>query len=243
MRNDGKPRLLCVLSIAGVMLLMAMACSGLVPAGGGKATATPTGQIGAIEAGTPGLNGNKKDYEVWTGTITSQTSRQYMSNGSVVNTCKTDWITDLDFAVDTAGNLAGQGQVSLANPRECSPNNNLVPNTSGMTVSLYGDKGSAAININLKFSGFQPSPSADFGGYMLLASDGTCPGNSRTIKVPLTGNGSAEAQLDLGAVMSGCGGSSSDVMSNQSLVKLTYRFRCSELPADENDPILKELCQ
>lgn len=226
-----------------IIALASFACAALIPSIGSGATPTPTGQIGAIEVGTPALNGSKKDYQIWSGTITSQTSRQFMSNGSLVNTCMTNWVTDLDFAVDSAGSVAGTGQASLSAPRTCSLHSDLAANTQGATIPVEGRKDSAAFQINLALTAAKPFPSGDFGGYILLFNNGTCPAKRQTIMVPLTGPSAAEAQLNLTGVLTGCGGSKDDIMSNQSLVKLQFRFKCSDVPADMNDPTLKQLCQ
>jgi hypothetical protein len=61
-----------VVGLLSIFALATFACSILAPKT--TATATPTGQIGAIEIGTPEMKGNKKDFGIWTGTITSQTS-------------------------------------------------------------------------------------------------------------------------------------------------------------------------
>jgi hypothetical protein len=227
----------------GFLALVTFACAALIPTIAGKATPTPTGQIGAIEIGTPGLKGNKRDFQIWSGTITSQTSRQYMSNGSIVNTCNTNWITDLDFAVDSAGDVSGTGDAKLAGARTCSPQSNLVANTSEMSLSIHGQKDSTAFTLYLALTRAQPSPSADFGGYMLLMNNGTCPAAAKSVQVPLTGISTAQANLDLSGVLSGCGGSTNDIMNNTSLVRLQFRFKCSDIPADMNDPALKQLCQ
>jgi hypothetical protein len=229
-----------ILGLLSIIALTSFACATLTPKP--TPTPTPTRQIGAIEIGTPELTGNKKDFAIWTGTITSQTSRQYKSNGAVVNSCTTDWITDLDFAIDSSGNLNGTGKAKLSPARNCTPLNNLVENTSAMMISIRGRKDSSTIYLQLGIISHQPTSSGDFGGYILLNSSGTCPSVAQTIQAPLTSPSTAEAQLNLSATMTGCGGSKDDVMSNQSLIKLQYRFRCSELPADINDPLLEQLC-
>jgi hypothetical protein len=224
-----------------VLALAIFACGGVQPLTG--ATVTPTGQIGAVEIGTPGLKGNKKNFQIWTGTITSRTSRQYMSNGAVVNTCNTNWLTDLEFAVDATGEVAGTGQAMLAEPRDCSPRADLVANAAEMAISIQGWKDSSGFHLNLTGSESKPSPSADFGGYVLLLHDGVCPPKSRTIAVPLMVASSAEAQINLSGVLTGCGGSKDDTMNNRSLVKLEFRFKCSDIPADQGDTALEKLCQ
>ncbi len=225
--------------IAGMALISTFACAGLNVPPGSKATPTPTGVIGAIEAGTPAAS---PATELWTGTITSSTSRQYVSDGAVVNTCTTNWITDFDLAVDTSGNVRGVGKATLSEPRICSLDSDLVPNTQAMSASLTGLKRTDEFDLRLDVSDFEPAAAGEFGGYTLLLRDGACPGNPHDISVPFSGAGAAEAQLDLKGTMTGCGGSASDVMSNQSLVKIQYLFKCSELPADSADPILNQLC-
>lgn len=227
--------------LGSFLALATLACSALIPTG--SATATPTGQIGAVEVSTPGLQGSKRDLQVWTGTITSQTTRQFFSNGSLVNTCNTDWVTDLDFAVDPVGDVLGSGSATLSPARTCSPRNNLVTNTQAMQITVTGKKGASAFDLLLGASAFEPAASGDFGGYFLLFNDGTCPAQRRSLSIPFSDPKAAEAQLDLTATMTGCGGSENDVMSNQSLVKLRYRFKCSEVPADLNDPTITSLCQ
>lgn len=196
-----------------------------------------------MEVSTPALKGSKRDLQVWTGTITSQTSRQFFSNGSIVNTCNTDWVTDLDFAVDPVGDVLGTGQATLSPARTCSPKNNLVANTQSMVITVEGKKGTSAFDLLLGASTFEPAASGDFGGYSLLFNDGTCPSQRRRLSIPFSDPTTAEAQLNLSATMTGCGGSSGDVMSNQSLAKLLYRFKCSQVPADLNDPAIEQLCQ
>lgn len=227
------------LGFLSIFVLTTFACTALNP----TATPTPTGQIGAVEIGTPELKGDKKDFAIWTGTITSQTSRQYMSNSKLVNTCETDWITDLDFAIDPTGELIGSGQATISPARTCTPVNNLMANISAMTLSVQGHKDSTSLFLNLGITDRQPASSGDFGGYILLNNSGTCPSFPSTIQVPLKSPTTAETNLNLSATMTGCGGSGEDKMSNQSLVKLQYKFKCSEVPVDLNDPVIQKLCQ
>jgi hypothetical protein len=111
-----------------------------------------------------------------------------------------------------------------------------------MTISIQGRKETTAIYLQLGIISRQPTASGDFGGYILLNSSGTCPSVEQTIKAPLTSTSTSEEQLNLSATMTGCGGSKDDVMTNQSLIKLKHLYKCSELPADTNDPVLVQLC-
>lgn len=234
---------LLTVTLAIAAMLATFACAALFPPAAAKATPTPTGQIGAVEAATPGLKGNRGDYQLWSGTITSETSRQFKSNGSVVNSCTTNWLTDLDLAVDFVGDVYGLGQSTLSAPRSCTRSSNLVANTSEVSISINGRKDSSAFFLDLAQTAFKPMPSGDFGGYILLSIDGTCPGQRKSIQVKSTSSTTAEAQLDLTATMTGCGGSKDDIMTNQSLVKLQYLFKCSQLPADTANSTQMQLCQ
>jgi hypothetical protein len=231
------------LLIAATAALSMLACGALLPPVGAAVTPTPTGQIGAIEAETPELKGNHKDFQVWTGTITSKTSRRYFSNGTLVNTCLTDWITEIDLAVDAVGDVRGTGKATLSGPRSCSPQSNLVENTSEMDLSASGRKDNTAFHLAFSMLSVTPMPSGEFGGYDLLLSDGKCPPTAASSTIPLTSGTAAQASLSLRGVPTGCGGSTDDIMTSDSLVNLEYRFKCSDLPADMNDPALEALCQ
>lgn len=218
------------------LLAASLACNALVPPG--RVTPTPTGQINAIEAGTPA---NKKNWQVWAGTITSQTSRQFMSNGSLVNTCTTNWNTEFLFTIDPVGNVSGFGSADLTDGPTCSPH--AIPvNTTYMVISISGRKDETAIHLQLAASEIQPMPSGDFGGYILLNSNGACPSVTQSITVPLTSSTAAQTQLDLHAVMTGCAGSNDDLMSNQSQVELHFDFLCADNPLAPSDPNAK-ICE
>jgi hypothetical protein len=239
MSGSSGPRALFAIA-AGALVLVALACGGLAP--GRPAVPTPTGQIGAIELPTADTPFGKADLEIWTGTITSQTSRHFVG-GSQLTDCETDWVTDLEFTVDPVGEVAGKGEARLSAPRTCTATGNIVDNVQSESIDIKGLKETTGFQLSLIHTGFEPSGTGDFGGLVLLYTDGTCPGEPREISVPLTGKTTAEAQLDLSATMTGCGGSASDTMANQSLIKLEYLFKCSELPADNTDETLKGLCQ
>ena len=224
--------------IVALVAMASFACSALIPAAG-NATATPTGVIGAIEAPS-----NRQDLQVWTGTITSQTSRQFVINGALVNTCNTNWETDLDFAVDPVGAVLGSGRATLTAPRVCSPHNNQASiNTEAMVITVEGRKESSAFDLLLGASTFEPAASGDFGGYFLLFNAGSCPTQRHSLSIPFSDPTDAQTQINLTATLTGCAGSANYVMSNQSLVKLRYRFKCSEVPANPNDPAIDQLCK
>jgi hypothetical protein len=234
-------RFVIALAVA-ILTLSILACSTLIPPIRATATPTPTGQIGAVEIGT--LSGNKRDWQIWAGTITSTTSRKFMNpgDGTQVNQCETDWILDLDFAVDSAGTVSGMGDANLSTGPTCSPVT-ITGNTTNMKVLLHGRKDQNAFYLDLGVNSFQPMPSGDFGGFMLLMNNGACPPVKHDNTIPLTSPTTAANQLNLSGTMTGCGGSAQDQVSNQSNVNLRYRFKCSEIPADMNDPLLKQLCQ
>ncbi len=206
-----------------------------------RATPTPTGQINAIENGTTGPAVDKSNWGVWAGGITSHTSRQYMVNGAVANTCTTDWATDFMFTVDPTGNVDGIGTSSLSTGPDCSPHT-VSGNSTGMVISVKGREDQSAFYLNLGIMGVEPMPSVDFGGYSLLISNGACPPVMQSITIPKLGSTSAEAQLDLSGIMTGCAGSKDDLMTNQSQVKLEYRFKCSENPFG-SDPNADKICE
>jgi hypothetical protein len=236
--SHGQPVLAAVVMLA----VMTLACSIFAIPPLNAATPTPTGQINAVEATPSASAADKKNWQLWEGTIASQTSRQFTSNGSTVNTCKTGWDTNFLFTVDTAGDVNGVGFAKLSSGPDCSPHS-ITGNTSEMTMSVKGRKDQTAFYLNLGAIDFKPKPSGDFGGFELLVTNGACPPTMATLKIPLTGSGSAQAKLDLSGILTGCGGSKDDVMSNQSQVDLKYRFKCGEDPLGPSDPDIQGICQ
>ncbi len=230
-----------IVILATASLLSAIiACNALVPPNKSKATPTPTRQINAIEVGI-GTPADKRNWQVWKGTIVSQTSRKYLSNGSLVNTCETDWTTDFLFTIDPAGNVSGIGSANLTSGPACSPHP-ISGNTTYMVISVSGRKDETAIYLQLGVSEFRPMPSGDFGGYILLNSNGACPPTTQSITVPLTSSTTAQTQLVLSAVLTGCAGSKDDQMSNQSQVELHFDFLCADNPLAPSDPNAK-ICE
>ncbi len=221
--------------------LTAFACAALPILPPPRITPTPTGQINAIEAGTPAPPVDKKNWQVWHGTIVSQTSRQFMSNGSLVDTCKTDWNTELVFTVNPSGTISGVGGADLTAGPQCTPLAR-PGNTTYMLLSVDGLKDAKAISLKLGVSEIQPMPSGDFGGYALLDTNGACPPVMQALTVPMTGAGAAHVELDLSAVMTGCAGSKDDRMSNQSQVSLELIGKCIDNPFGPNDPNAK-ICE
>jgi len=212
----------------------ALACDALtVPS---SVTPTPTGQINAVEAGTATLTGDKKHWQVWKGTMVSQTSRKFMSNGNLVNTCQTKWNTLFAFVIDAVGDISGIGSADLTEGPTCSPHP-VSGNTTHMVLSIDGRKDQTAVYLSFKVAQIEPYPSGDFGGYSLINTNGACPPTMQSLTIPLTSSTTAQAQLDLNATMTGCAGSKDDQMSNQSQVNLEYTGKkCSDNPFDPSDP-------
>jgi hypothetical protein len=229
------PWLFLILATASLLLAAGFACTAITAPGKASATPPPTGQINAIEVGTPAQPVDKKNWQVWAGTILSQTSRQYMSDGSPVNTCETNWETNFLFTIDPVGNISGIGYADLTDGPTCSPHP-ISGNTTHMTISVSGRKDDSAIYLNVGVSEFEPMPSADFGGYILLNSNGACPPVAQSIEIPMTSPTTAQAQLNLNATMTGCAGSMGDQMSNQSQADLHFDFICSDNPFNPSDP-------
>ncbi len=181
---------------------------------------------------------------IWRGTISSNTSRAYMSNGSQVNLCTTDWLTNLTFVVDATGKVAGHAEGKLTSPRQCTPKNNLVPNLDAYQLALSGQATPGGLELGLRITSFSPGlPAGEFGGYVLLLSKGPCPGVPHTFQVPMTSATTAQATLNYSDATMGCGGSKDDVFKSDNLVKLTFLAPCSRLPSNLNDPEIAQLCQ
>ena len=223
-----------------LLTLAILACSviGNFPSNG-RPTSTPTKVIFGTEL-TPGTS---KGVAIWQGTITSDTSRAYFSDGAQVNFCATQWTTDLTFVVNSAGNMSGHAEATLAAPRQCT-NNNIVGNVSSYTFDISGQKTTSGFNIGFKITSVSPGPpDGEFGGYVLLMQEGPCLATPHDIQVPLTDDKTAEATLNYPGAKFGCGGSKDDILKSNNLVKLNYLAECSNIPASLNDPVIDRLCQ
>jgi len=230
-----------------LFLLVTSACLGIASPLPVKAlepstlTPTPTPVIFAQEqsATPPGKGG-----AIWNGTVTSSTSRQYMSNGKLVNSCKTDWVTDLTMVVDSSGHMTGDAEGRLITPRTCTAATNLVPNLTGFTLKVDGTKKDLGFEIQLTYVSKTPgSPAGEFGGYTLLFVHAPCDSKPRNLPIPLTSSTTAEANISYSEVMTGCGGSKDDIMASTNLFKFAYSFDCKNRPSDLNDPEIIKLCQ
>jgi len=204
-------------------------------------TPTPTPIIFAQEhTVTPQVKGGA----IWRGIVTSNTSRQFKSNGQLVNSCETDWVTDITMVVDSSDHVTGDAEGSLMSPRTCTAATNLVPNLTGYTLRVDGAKTDKGFNIQLTNVSKTPgSPAGEFGGYSLLFSHASCNGLPRDLQIPLNNMTTAEATLTFTEVMAGCGGSKDDIMSSTNLLKFSYSFDCKDRPSDLNDPEINKLCQ
>lgn len=223
-----------------ILTLAILACSviGNFPSNN-RPTPTPTKVIFGTEL-TPGAS---KGGAIWQGTITSDTSRAYFSNGAQVNFCTTQWTTDLTFVVNSAGNVSGHAEATLAAPRQCT-NNNIVGNVTSYTFDISGQKTTSSFNIGFKITSVSPGPpDGEFGGYVLLMQEGPCLATPHDIQVALTDDKTAEANLNYPDAKFDCGGSKDDILKSDNLVKLNYLADCNNRPASLNDPVIDNLCQ
>jgi hypothetical protein len=246
------------LALVAIMALAAVNCSGgdilvavatLTPIAVSTAhaplatsTSTPTSVIVAVER-TPSPV-RQSASAIWQGTITSNTSRTYLSNGSEVMACSTDWVTDLTFVVDPTGGVSGHAEGALMPPRQCNVTKNLVPNLTAYKFAVSGQKTQSGFDLGLQMLSFSPGPPAgESGGYILLIAKGPCPGVPHTFQVPMTSAKTAEATLNYSDATLGCGGSKDDIFKSDNLVKLNFFAECSQRPTDLNDPQIDKLCQ
>jgi hypothetical protein len=182
-------------------------------------TPTPTQVIGAIEASAPSPTSPAESGVIWEGTINSQTQRQYMANGALVNTCQTSWSTIIDFLVDGSGDIHGIGEANLASPASCSPHP-LSGNTENFVLKVSGRVDNSHIFLNLSSDSYSPQPSAELGGYNLLFAQEICPPADRELQIPWDGSDAIVAQQSYQLTMSGCAGSSADTMTSDNQITL-----------------------
>ncbi len=216
-----------------------------LPALTAASSPTPTATaIHATEISTPTATAPAKDGVIWAGTITSATSRQYVINGGTVNVCKTNWLIDLDFVVSSTGDVTGDGKATLTAPADCAPHP-LQGNVTGADVLVEGLKDNARFRLRLTSSNYTPQGTAEFAGFTLVFSTAQCepPPGPRTLEIPMTGDMTAAATINLSEAMTGCAGSKDDVMTNVANVDLHARFACADVPADLQDPEIDKLCQ
>ncbi len=203
-------------------------------------TFTPTPVIGAVElTATPTSNANGG--VLWKGVIDSPTQRQYIHEGATVNNCTSDWTTTLYFVIKADEKLHGTGEAALSAPARCTPHPVSV-NTEKQTLSLDGNADQNSINLKIGVIDFSPNPSGDFGGYASLVSEAPCQGKLRNLVIPMTGSDAASAQLSLSADMTGCAGSTNDVMTSENQIMLNKIGDCADLPADVKSQPEAKLC-
>jgi hypothetical protein len=233
-----------------VLALVASACSGPMlppshqpPPGPATITPTPTVMIQAIEqeTATPGGSSPSPGGVIWDGIITSETSRQFMSNGQTVNSCKTDWFTSFTVVANPSGDVKGFGEAELTLPPACTPQPISV-NSKKLTLSVAGLKDNSQFRLKFSITGFDPNPSGDFGGFVLLIGSMTCPENLRTNVIPLEDYRTAKVTLKYQGVMTGCGGSANDIVSSTNNLGMFAAGNCSSLPASEKDTDVGKLC-
>jgi hypothetical protein len=207
---------------------------------GPTATFTPTPVIGAVElTETPTSNPNRGT--LWKGVIDSKTQRQYTNQGATVNSCTSDWTTTLYFVVQSDGKLHGTGEADLSAPASCTPHP-FSGNTEKQILSLDGNADQSSIQFKISEVDFTPNPSGDFGGYASLTMEVVCKGVQRNLVIPLTGSDAANVQLSFSGDMTGCAGSTSDVMISDNQIKLNKIGDCVDLPADIKSQPQAKLC-
>lgn len=202
-------------------------------------TPTPTRVIGATER-TPSPEA-KSSKAIWGGVIASNGSRQYKSNGKIVNTCNTSWSTASTFSIDSAGRVVGYGTGNLAS-MQCSPLARS-GNTTSKKIKVDGTKDTANLNLHLSVESFSPQISGEFGGYNLMFNTMTCPSSPRMLTVPLTSPTSAKGSLKFDGIMTGCGGSKDDTVSSDNVIELQFFAECDSRPPDLQNPEVDSLCQ
>lgn len=202
-------------------------------------TPTPTRVIIAAER-TPNAEA-KASKAIWVGVIASTSSRQFVSNGKVVNACNTSWSTGLTLVIDSAGQVAGYGTGNLVS-MQCSPLGRS-GNTTSMNIKVDGTKDAANLNLHLSVKSITPPISGDFGGYGLLFNTMTCPGSPRTSIVPLTSPTAAKGSLKFNGVLTGCGGSKDDTVNSDNVIEVQFSAQCENRPTDLQNPEVDGLCQ
>jgi hypothetical protein len=159
----------------------------------------------------------------------------------VLNTCTTNWSTNLTFLVDGSGGITSFGEAKLQSPVSCTPHP-LSGNTTREVLKVEGQKDNGGFHLRLGVASFEPAVSADLGGFALLISESICPSVRRTLDIPITGANVAERGLT-GQITMGCAGSARDVLSADSQIKLTLGFSCADIPSSEKETDAGKLCQ
>ncbi len=204
---------------------------------------TPT-PIFATEIAPPTAAAPAPGGVIWAGTITSDTSRQYVADGSPVNRCRTSWVIDLDFVVRPDGSVSGDGTATLTAPVECTPHP-LGGNVEGADVAVEGMSDSSSFTLRLTSSNWQPPGTAELAGFTLTFSTAPCSPTPapRSLVVPRTGDKAAQATINLSEVMTDCAGSSDDQLTDALGANLEARFACADVPADLGDAEITKLCR
>ncbi len=178
--------------------------------------------------------------KVWSGTIASQTSREYFSNGKPANTCVTKWRARLNFRVGANGNIHGVGASNLQEATCTKGAPEL--NTQVFNWDITGRKSSDQLSIQLEVTSYQPENSVELGGYILLNTNGTCPFRLTPLNIPIVSSGTAEVQLHQEATLSNCGEASKDMVTNDSNAHFQYQFDCGNIPPEQVNSDAAKLC-
>jgi hypothetical protein len=230
-----------IITLGLIMLFVTLAC--IFPAVAGAApTPTPTSVIQAVELTPTAKSPATNEDILWKGTITSDTSRQYMANGAQVNFCTTNWVTDYLLRISPNGDVTGEGQGNLFGARTCT-NNNMAPNITGFNIRIQGTKGSSQFLLQFLPGTPTTGSAGEFGGYNLLFLQAICPSFHRTLQLPLTGPDTVDTTLSFSVQMTGCGGSANDIMMSKNLVKMSVYLKCKDILASPSDQEAVALCK
>ena len=200
--------------------------------------------IGAVEITPTVETPTASEDHLWKGAIVSDTSREYVPNGEPPFNCSTGR-TDMYLRVSSNGLVRGKALGNLTMPRICTISTRMEPNITQYPLRIDGTKDSQ--QFTLKFTSLYVGNgfSGEFGGYVGLFKQVTCPAAIRTLTFPLSGPGSVKTTLNLHETMTGCGGSTNDMMSSNNTIDMSdLNLNCKDvLDAPDKSPDLSELCK
>lgn len=177
--SGGGRRMALSIWLAAVALAAA-ACGGGAPQTG----PSPSPSIPAVQ--------EEETEERWEGTLQSDTELTYatLEGGS----CTNGWEADFDFIVDQEGAVSGEGLATLSSPPQCSfPIPADAPQIEELPFEVAGEAN--ADRFELRF-GAQPG-GVDYGGFGLTVFNAGQSAFGPTMRVPRSGECTAEADISL----------------------------------------------